>query len=106
MRVPLEALDQDTQEQMLIALAGNDGEALEELIERHDSAPADSEELLRLLSPRHHIHAETQDAIAQITQRKTSRRKTEMEIEKAELEKCADAFGHGYRSKGAMVRGE
>lgn len=97
MRVPLEDLDQATQEELLHAVVDNDEERLESLINRHNAAPADREQLAAILSGlRPYIYPETTEKIRAVLHSRALRDATILELEQNELSKAADTAGHGY----------
>lgn len=92
-KTPLECLDQDVQEQMLIAAANDQGGTLLELIQGYDSEPFDREIIINALADKN-ISAKARKAIAILIQG-TARTKAHMEEAIAvQAEQLRDFQGH------------
>lgn len=99
--IPLEALDQEVQEQMLIAAANDQGGVLLELIEDHHSAPFDREIIIKSLLNGGRISARAREALASIMEESRQAMKFRKahfeEALLAEREQLSDFAGLGSR---------
>ena len=98
-KLPLDHLDQNTQEQMLIAAANDRGGTLLELVEMHGSEPFDRDIIIDALAEKDKIDPEAREAIKILMAGRERTRRAFAEMAAAESESLSDVAGHGYGHK-------